>query len=115
MSANKATDGENDQTQQMFIDIQQKLSELNTIEKFQREITLMKDSQLKTLNKLNEAKRAEKQANDHNATLYDRISQLESDLESQKLLNKDLKREKQHFEQQNLTQQAKLEQLNEVL
>ena len=42
----------------------------------------MKDSQLKTLNKLNEAKRAEKQANDHNATLYDRISQLESDLES---------------------------------
>ena len=45
----------------------------------------------------------------------DRIARLESDLESQKLLNKDLKREKHQFEQQALQNSAKVDQLQEVL
>ena len=83
----------------MLNDIQQKLSELSSIEKAQKEITEMKNQHLKTIQKLNEAKRKEQIAEETNSQLMDRIAKLESDLESQKLINKDLKREKQQFEQ----------------
>ena len=99
----------------MFHDIQQKLFELSSIEKCQREITEMKNVQLKTMQKLKEKTKEEQIATQSNKQLMDRIAQLESDLESQKLLNKDLKREKNQFEQQTLQNSAKVDQLQEVL
>ena len=53
-------------TRDMFQDIQQKLSELSSIEKCQNEITEMKNSLLETIEKLNEAKRNENLANENN-------------------------------------------------
>ena len=50
------------------------------------------------MQKLKEKTRDENTANQNNVQLADRIAQLESDLDSQKLLNKDLKREKLTFE-----------------
>mmetsp|Transcript_33626 Transcript_33626/g.41465 ORF Transcript_33626/g.41465 Transcript_33626/m.41465 type:complete len:94 (+) Transcript_33626:190-471(+) len=91
----------------MLSDIQQKLSELGSIEKAQREITEMKNQHLNTIQKLNDAKRKEEVANETNAQLLDRIARLESDLDHQKFLNKDLKREKQQHEQISLQQTAK--------
>ena len=75
----------------------------------------MKNSQLKTLQKLKESMKNEKEAKQTNDQLVDRIAKLESDLDHQKLLNKDLKREKLHFEQQSLTSAAKVEMLQDVL
>jgi len=46
------------------------------------------------MQKLKEKTHDEQIALQNNAQLADRISKLESDLDSQKLLNKDLKREK---------------------
>ena len=71
----------------------------------------MKNTQLKTMQKLKEKTRDENTANQNNVQLADRIAQLESDLDSQKLLNKDLKREKLNFEQQSLQNSAKVDQL----
>lgn len=71
----------------------------------------MKNTQLKTMQKLKEKTRDENTANQNNVQLADRIAQLESDLDSQKLLNKDLKREKLTFEQQSLQNSAKVDQL----
>ena len=68
-------------TKDMFQDIQQKLSELSSIEKCQNEITEMKNSLLETIEKLNEAKRNENLANENNTQLLDRIAQLESDVD----------------------------------
>ena len=68
-------------TRDMFQDIQQKLSELSSIEKCQNEITEMKNSLLETIEKLNEAKRNENLANENNTQLLDRIAQLESDVD----------------------------------
>ena len=79
---------------EMFDDIRQKLSELSTIEQFKREVTEMKNTQLQTCEQLNDAKRKEKSALEANEQLMDRISKLESDLDHQKILNKDYKREK---------------------
>jgi len=62
----------------------------------------MKHQQLKTIEKLNEAKRCEKVALETNTQLLCCISRLESDLDHQKLVNKDLKREKQQHEQTSL-------------
>ena len=75
----------------------------------------MKNVQLKTMQKLKEKTKEEQIATQSNKQLMDRIAQLESDLESQKLLNKDLKREKNQFEQQTLQNSAKVDQLQEVL
>ena len=61
-----AEDKEQDSTREMFQDIQNKLQELSTIEKCQQEITDMKNQQLKTIEKMNEAKRSERMANDTN-------------------------------------------------
>ena len=111
----KQTEGPQEHTMEMFEDIRQKLSELSTIEQFKREVTEMKNTQLQTCEQLNDAKRKEKSALEANEQLMDRISKLESDLDHQKILNKDYKREKQQAEQQSLQLSAKVEQLQEVL
>ena len=62
-----ATEGQdNDHQWEMLADIQQKLSELQSIEKAQREITQMKNEHLKTIQKLNEANRKEAVARETN-------------------------------------------------
>lgn len=61
------------------------------------------------MQKLKEKTHDEQIALQNNAQLADRISKLESDLDSQKLLNKDLKREKLTHEQQALQNSAKVD------
>ena len=91
----------------MLADIQQKLSDLSSIEKAQHEITQMKNEHLNTIQKLNEANQRETSAQETNAQLLERIAKLEGDIDHQKFLNKDLKREKVHFEQVSLQSTAK--------
>ena len=86
----------------MFFDIQQKLQELSTIEECQQQIEAMKNASLQQLEKLNDAKRREKMAEEQNKQLIDKLAELESDLDSQKTLNKELKKEKLVAEQKNI-------------
>ena len=99
----------------MLNDIQQKLSELTSIEKAQHEINQMKNEHIQTIHKLGEAKRLEAAANDTNVQLCDKIAKLEGDLEQQKFINKDLKREKLLLEQDSMRLATKLDQLHEIL
>ena len=99
----------------MFYEIQSKLEQLSNIEKFQLEITQLKKEQLEIISECNEANRKEKLAQEQNAQLVDRISKLESDLVHQKLLNKEIKRDKLQFEFQNARHEQKVEQLQEDL
>ena len=75
----------------------------------------MKNEHHKAIEKLNESKRQERIALETNQQLIDKVNQLQSELESQKLLNKNLKGEKKEFEEQSLKQAAKIESLQEFL
>ena len=85
------------------------MQELSSIERAQREITEMKNQQLKTIEKMKEAKRNEKVANETNAQLLDKVQKLESELATQKLKAKELKVKLKEEEKQNLKLTTKVE------
>ena len=58
-----AEDIEQEQTREMFHDIQKKLSQLTSLEKCEKQIAEMRNQQVKTVQRLQEAKRLEKVAN----------------------------------------------------
>ena len=69
----------------------------------------MKNQQLKTIEKMKEAKRNEKVANETNAQLLDKVQKLESELATQKLKAKELKVKLKEEEKQNLKLTTKVE------
>ena len=73
-NASSAEGKSQEQTHDMLYDIQLKLSDLSTIEKFQKEIAEMKNQQLKKIAELKESKRNERRLNETNSQLVDRIS-----------------------------------------